>query len=151
VHYCTSKNKTAVGGLSGDRYGTSTRCPWIDPHTKVELKPYLEWRLTASTSMLRGERRCASVKQILAIHEVASPHYITTEAQKVVYEIVARCEPHADKDPSKIYPQIRDNFLTPEIPNHSPQKLRQLMQMCWNKQPAQRPDFEMICTMLEQQ
>jgi solute carrier family 25 (adenine nucleotide translocator) protein 4/5/6/31 len=31
---------------------------------------------------LRGERRCASVKQILAIHEVASPHYITTEAQK---------------------------------------------------------------------
>jgi len=23
-------------------YGTSTRCPWIDPHTKVELKPYLE-------------------------------------------------------------------------------------------------------------
>jgi predicted Ser/Thr protein kinase/cbb3-type cytochrome oxidase subunit 3 len=69
----------------------------------------------------------------------------------VVYEIVARCEPHADKDPSKIYPQIRDNFLTPEIPNHSPQKLRQLMQMCWNKQPAQRPDFEMICTMLEQQ
>jgi ABC-type thiamine transport system ATPase subunit len=29
--------------------------------------------------------------------------------------------------------------LTPEIPSNCPQKLVELMQMCWKKQPQQRP------------
>jgi len=41
-----------------------------------------KWSLTTFTSILRGERRCASVKRILVIQEVASPHYTTAEALK---------------------------------------------------------------------
>jgi len=32
-----------------------------------------------------------------------------------------------------------DEGLTPVIPNDCPQKLRELMQMCWKMQPEQRP------------
>jgi len=41
-----------------------------------------KWSLTTFTSILQGERRCASVKRILVIQEVASPHYTTAEALK---------------------------------------------------------------------
>jgi hypothetical protein len=57
----------------------------------------------------------------------------------VVYEIVARREPHDDKDPLNVSREIRDKGLTPEIPSNCPQKLVELMQMCWKKQPQQRP------------
>jgi hypothetical protein len=40
--------------------------------------------------------------------------------------------------------------LVPHIPKDCPPKLRQLMEMCWQKQPDQRPSFETICAMLEQ-
>jgi len=68
----------------------------------------------------------------------------------LVYEIVSRNEPHADKNPRKASTEIRDHFITPEIPVDCPPKLRQLMQMCWNKKPEQRPPFESICKMLEE-
>jgi hypothetical protein len=35
--------------------------------------------------------------------------------------------------------EYRDKGLTPEIPSNCPQKLIELMQMCWKKQPQQRP------------
>jgi hypothetical protein len=35
--------------------------------------------------------------------------------------------------------QHRDEGLTPEIPRRCPEKLAQLMKMCWNKDPNQRP------------
>jgi hypothetical protein len=87
----------------------------------------------------------------------------------LVYEIVAQREPHSDKDPMKISREIRfvifrnnqtqyiceyiyrtftisifdskysDQGLTPEIPRGCPEKLAQLMRMCWNKDPNQRP------------
>jgi len=69
----------------------------------------------------------------------------------VVYEIVAQCEPHIDVDPLDIGPLIRDQYLTPEIPSDAPQKLHEFMKMCWNQQPEQRPDFENICAMLEEE
>jgi serine/threonine protein kinase len=68
----------------------------------------------------------------------------------VVYEIVAQCEPHKDQDLLVVGPRIRDEGLTPTIPSNSPQKLRELMQICWKIQPEQRPSFEAICAMLEQ-
>jgi serine/threonine protein kinase len=67
----------------------------------------------------------------------------------VVYEIVARREPHADKSPFNVSKEIRDKFVTPEIPSDCPEKLRQLMQMCWQQDPKQRPSFETICQMFE--
>jgi len=42
---------------------------------------------------------------------------------------------------------IRDRGLTPPIPNDCPQKLREVMEMCWKKDPDQRPSFEIICAM----
>jgi hypothetical protein len=35
--------------------------------------------------------------------------------------------------------ECRDEGLTPEIPSNCPQKLVELMQMCWKQQPQQRP------------
>jgi hypothetical protein len=35
--------------------------------------------------------------------------------------------------------EYRDKGLTPEIPSNCPQKLVELMKMCWKKQPQQRP------------
>jgi len=57
----------------------------------------------------------------------------------VVYEIVARREPHTDVNPLEVGLLIRDQYLTPKIPSNCHQKLRQLMEMCWNRQPEQRP------------
>jgi mitogen-activated protein kinase kinase kinase 13 len=67
----------------------------------------------------------------------------------VVYEIVAQREPHKGKSLLDVAMRIRDLGLTPTIPNDCPEKLRQLMQMCWNMDPQQRPGFETICEMLE--
>jgi serine/threonine protein kinase len=57
----------------------------------------------------------------------------------LVYEIVARREPHTSKDIVTVSLEIRDNFLTPQIPRDCPEQLRHLMQLCWHKQPDQRP------------
>jgi hypothetical protein len=35
--------------------------------------------------------------------------------------------------------EYRDEGLTPEIPSNCPQKLVELMQMCWKKELQQRP------------
>jgi hypothetical protein len=67
----------------------------------------------------------------------------------LVYEIVAQREPHTMINPSEIPILIRDKGFTPTVPNGCPEKLRQLMEMCWNRQPQQRPSFEVICGLLE--
>jgi hypothetical protein len=66
-----------------------------------------------------------------------------------VYEVVSRREPHAERDVLEVAKEIRDKLLTPEIPKDCPEKLRQVMQMCWKKQSRERPSFEAICEMLE--
>jgi hypothetical protein len=35
--------------------------------------------------------------------------------------------------------EYRDEGFTPEIPSNCPEKFVELMQMCWKKQPQQRP------------
>jgi hypothetical protein len=68
----------------------------------------------------------------------------------LVYEIVAQREPHVDIDPGQVTNLICDKGLTPKIPNDCPQKLQQLMEMCWHQNPNQRPTFETICAILEE-
>jgi hypothetical protein len=68
----------------------------------------------------------------------------------VVYEIVARCEPHQNMDLIRVAIEIRQNGLTPKIPYQCPQKLRTLMEMCWKKDPNERPTFEAICKLFEE-
>jgi hypothetical protein len=66
-----------------------------------------------------------------------------------VYEIVARREPHTEVNPLEVGLLIRDRHLTPKIPNHCPPILREVMQLCWQAAPNQRPSFKEICRLLE--
>jgi serine/threonine protein kinase len=67
----------------------------------------------------------------------------------LVYEIAARREPFADKDPVNISTRIRDEGLTPTIPKECPMVLRDVMQMCWKNDPDQRPTLEVVLAFLE--
>jgi predicted Ser/Thr protein kinase len=67
----------------------------------------------------------------------------------VLYEIVARREPHADKNPNEVADLIGQNVMTPEIPNDCPPLYRDIMELCWKKDPQQRPSFDVICEMLK--
>jgi serine/threonine protein kinase len=67
----------------------------------------------------------------------------------VVYEIVAQEEPHTDVNPHEVGLLIRDQHLTPKIPNDCPAILREMMKVCWQVDPDQRPSLEEICHMLE--
>jgi serine/threonine protein kinase len=66
----------------------------------------------------------------------------------LIYEIVAQCEPHTKIAPNDLLTLIRDKGMTPTIPSNCPVELRQLMEICWNKHPEQRPTFENICEYL---
>jgi serine/threonine protein kinase len=66
----------------------------------------------------------------------------------VVWEIVAKQEPHLDQDPLNVGKLIRDEFLVPKIPSQCPPILAEIMQMCWKPKPDERPDFEEICKLL---
>jgi len=66
----------------------------------------------------------------------------------VVYEIISRKEPHFDEDQMKVAYLIRDENLTPKIPHDCDSKLKSLMELCWNPDPQNRPDFEKICKIL---
>jgi len=68
----------------------------------------------------------------------------------LVYEIVARNEPHKDENIIKVSQHIRDHSMNPGIPQNCPPKLQDIMQACWNVHPEQRPTFEIICQMLTQ-
>jgi predicted Ser/Thr protein kinase len=67
----------------------------------------------------------------------------------LVYEIAVRREPFADNDPLNISTRIRDEGLTPTIPKECPVVLRKVMQMCWKKDPEQRPTMEVVLAFLE--
>jgi predicted Ser/Thr protein kinase len=67
----------------------------------------------------------------------------------VVYEIVARREPHTEVNPLDVGPLIRDQLLTPKIPDDCSPILRELMQLCWQADPNQRPSFKEICRLLD--
>jgi len=66
----------------------------------------------------------------------------------VVYEIVARREPHTEVNPLEVGLLIRDRHLTPKIPRHCPPILREVMQFFWQADPNQRPSFKEIRRLL---
>jgi hypothetical protein len=43
----------------------------------------------------------------------------------------------------------RNEGLTPEIPKECAVVLREVMQMCWKRDPQQRPSFEYFIALLE--
>jgi hypothetical protein len=44
---------------------------------------------------------------------------------------------------------IRDKGLKPKIPDNCPPLLRQIMRMCWKKDPNKRPTFDQLCAILQ--
>jgi D-alanyl-D-alanine dipeptidase len=67
-----------------------------------------------------------------------------------VYEIVAQCEPHKEiVNALEVATAIRDQGLTPKIPDDCPPLLRQVMEMCWQKDPEQRPTMGVILAMMK--
>jgi hypothetical protein len=48
-------------------------------------------------------------------------------------------EPHANEDQLMVGVKIRDEAFTPAIPDDCDPTLREVMQMCWQKNPEDRP------------
>jgi phosphate/sulfate permease len=57
----------------------------------------------------------------------------------VLYEITARQEPHITESLLTVGTKIRDEGFTPLIPEDCPPLLQEIMQMCWRKNPTDRP------------
>eukprot|EP00029_Vermamoeba_vermiformis_P013186 TRINITY_DN80_c0_g1_i2.p2 TRINITY_DN80_c0_g1~~TRINITY_DN80_c0_g1_i2.p2 ORF type:complete len:259 (+),score=17.43 TRINITY_DN80_c0_g1_i2:1827-2603(+) len=66
----------------------------------------------------------------------------------VLYEITARLEPHIEEDILGIAVKIRDLAYTPQIAAECPAVLREIMEMCWQRDPNNRPTMELICEKL---
>eukprot|EP00029_Vermamoeba_vermiformis_P010127 TRINITY_DN526_c0_g2_i7.p1 TRINITY_DN526_c0_g2~~TRINITY_DN526_c0_g2_i7.p1 ORF type:complete len:1042 (-),score=152.68 TRINITY_DN526_c0_g2_i7:28-3153(-) len=67
----------------------------------------------------------------------------------VMFEIVAREEPHANADPIEIGRLIRDSGLTPVIPPSCHPQLAEIMRQCWEMSSQSRPKIESIIQSLE--
>ncbi len=67
----------------------------------------------------------------------------------LMYEVVAQQEPHTNADPIEIGRLIRDNGVTPVIPEDCPIKLADIMRSCWKVNPSERPTVELIIEQLE--
>jgi serine/threonine protein kinase len=68
----------------------------------------------------------------------------------VMYEIISRKLPHENEDDLlEIAVKIRDQGLTPPIPEGCPPLYEQIMRACWKYNPDERPTFEQIIAMLE--
>lgn len=57
----------------------------------------------------------------------------------VIFEILCREEPHIREDQMTVGIRIRDDGLTPTIPNHCDPFMRDLMRACWKLDPTLRP------------
>jgi len=62
----------------------------------------------------------------------------------VIFEIVARKEPHEDESLLDVGMKIRDNAATPEMPKNTPVLLEQLCRQCWKVDPEARPTFKEV-------
>lgn len=70
----------------------------------------------------------------------------------VIWEIYARKVPFDKESLFDIAIKIRDKGLTPEITEEMkvPKNVIQIMNNCWNFDPANRPEFEAICAYLDE-
>lgn len=66
----------------------------------------------------------------------------------VIYEILARKEPHVDVDNMQVGYLIRDKGLKPSAPTGSCRILSDIMSECLQDNPDDRPSFEQICERL---
>jgi serine/threonine protein kinase len=65
------------------------------------------------------------------------------------FEVIAQQEPHAEVDPIQVGRLIRDEGLTPHLPDTCPTELASLIKSCWNIDPKQRPTVELFTPQFE--
>jgi hypothetical protein len=90
----------------------------------------------------------------MAPESIAAKHYSKSSDVWmfgiILYELVARTEPHHEEDMIDIAVKIRDTGFHPTIPENCPLMLKELMDMCWQMDPSMRPTMEGICKKLEE-
>ncbi len=62
----------------------------------------------------------------------------------LVNEIVTGHEPHEGENQLDVARNIKDNGYTPSIPDACDPVLKQVMEMCWKYDPAERPVSSII-------
>lgn len=67
-----------------------------------------------------------------------------------MYEISSQNEPHIDADPIEVGRLIRDQGLTPVIPNDWSPQLASLMKECWKQSANDRPAVDQLVAKIEQ-
>lgn len=67
----------------------------------------------------------------------------------ILWEILTREVPFRDLSPFAIAHEVCESNSRPLIPQNCPPKLAKLIQVCWNKDPQKRPDFNAIVYSLE--
>ncbi|CAN4107315.1 unnamed protein product [Withania somnifera] len=68
----------------------------------------------------------------------------------VVWELLTGKLPYEYLTPLQAAIGVVQKGLRPTIPKHTPSKLVELLQTCWQKEPASRPDFSEIVDILQQ-
>jgi serine/threonine protein kinase len=68
-----------------------------------------------------------------------------------LYEMVSGTQPFAEiHDIFELKKAVCDKHKRPKLPPTCPTSLANLIKLCWHKDPAKRPSFDTILTMLEQ-
>ncbi len=62
----------------------------------------------------------------------------------VMYEVLAQQEPHLDKDFLEAAIRIRDEGLTPSIPETVHVQFKEIMMRCWQYHNIKRPTMEEV-------
>jgi serine/threonine protein kinase len=66
----------------------------------------------------------------------------------VIWEVMTGKTPHQEINMLEIGLLIRDKALTPKLPEDADATLKNICNMCWKKDPSQRPTFPIICDKL---
>lgn len=72
----------------------------------------------------------------ICIKNIGSSASINTA---IVWEIAAGSEPHMEEDQLVVIVKIRDSGFTPAIPPNCDPALKEVMEMCWQLDPNNRP------------
>jgi hypothetical protein len=79
----------------------------------------------------------------MAPESIAAKHYSKSSDVWmfgiILYELVARTEPHHEEDMIDIAVKIRDTGFHPTIPEKCPSAMKEVMKMCWQKDSTARP------------
>lgn len=68
----------------------------------------------------------------------------------IMWECLTREDPYSNISLSKLMYSVLNENLRPEIPSHAPAQYAELIRMCWDENPDNRPPFSTIITKLSE-